>query len=93
MYDIIEKPVPLIPQQGGGWSFIYQGSITYQTISESIVAAISYVLAILGLFAIYRSSRHAYRPRQAYLLFIIGFVLIIISIVYITLILQMKIGV
>ncbi len=92
VYDIIENPVPLIPLEGGGWTFIYPGAITYQTLSESVVAAIIYILAVGGFYTLYWSTRHVYRPRQAYLLFLVGFVIIIIAVAYTHILLRTKLG-
>lgn len=90
IYDLTESPLSLVPLRGGGWTFLYTGSINLQTVSESVVAGISYVLGVAGLYLIYRSTRLVYRPRQAYFLLLIGLTITIIAIAYATILLQTK---
>jgi hypothetical protein len=91
IYNLLEKPLALLPQ-GGGWTFIYRGSVHMQTLNESIVVAIVYVLGLSGLYVIFRSTKYAYRPRQAYILLLIGVIVTLISFLYINFLLQSKIG-
>jgi hypothetical protein len=90
LYTLIENPVALLPLQDGGWTFLYTGSITHQTASETIVAGISYLIGVLGLFLLYRSTRRIYRPKQAYLTFVVGVVLTFIGLAYTLILLQSK---
>ncbi|MBS7644798.1 MAG: hypothetical protein QXR65_01510 [Candidatus Bathyarchaeia archaeon] len=90
LYDLVENPLSLLPQSGGGWTFIYTGSINLQTVSESVVAGISYVLGIAGFYLIYRSTRLLYKPRQAYILVLMGLIMTIIALAYATVLLQTK---
>ncbi|MEM3608371.1 MAG: hypothetical protein QW238_05860 [Candidatus Bathyarchaeia archaeon] len=90
LYDLVENPLSLLPKSGGGWTFIYTGSINLQTVSESVVAGISYVLGIAGFYLIYRSTRLLYKPRQAYILVLMGLIMTIIALAYATVLLQTK---
>lgn len=81
VYNILEKPIGLLPR-GGGWTFIYRGNINIQTFNESVLVTILYVLGAAGLYMLLRSTRLAYRPRQAYILLIMGFVVTVISVYY-----------
>lgn len=91
IYNLMEKPLALLPR-GGGWTFIYRGNVHIQTLNESIVAAIVYILGISGLYMMFRSSKYAYRPRQAYILLLIGAVITLLSFYYTNVMLQSKIG-
>lgn len=91
IYDLLEKPLALLPR-GGGWTFIYRGNVHMQTLNESIVVAIVYVLGLSGLYVVFRSTKYAYRPRQAYILLIIGVLITLISFFYINFLLQSKLG-
>ncbi len=91
IYVILEKPLAILPR-GSGWTFIYRGSIHLQTLNESIVAAIVYIMGILGLYMLLRSTRLVYRPRQAYIMLIIGLLVTLISVYYSIMLIQSKIG-
>jgi hypothetical protein len=83
IYDLLEKPVSLLPRASQqGWTFIYPGGIGGQTLNESILSAILYLIGLSGLYMLFRSTRFAYRPRNAYILLIIGFVTTLIVIYY-----------
>ena len=83
IYDLLEKPVSLLPRSSErGWTFIYPGGIGGQTLNESILSAILYLIGLSGFYMLFRSTRFAYRPRNAYILLIIGFVTTIIVIYY-----------
>jgi hypothetical protein len=93
IYDLLEKPVSLLPRSGSqGWTFIYPGGLGGQTLNESILSAILYLLGLSGFYMMYRSTRFAYRPRNAYILLIIGFLTTIIVIYYSTMLLGQKGG-
>jgi len=83
IYDLLEKPVSLLPRASQqGWTFIYPGGIGGQTLNESILSAVLYLIGLSGFYMLFRSTRFAYRPRNAYILLILGFVTTIIVIYY-----------
>lgn len=83
IYDLLEKPVSLLPRASEeGWTFIYPGGIGGQTLNESILSAILYLIGLGGLYMLFRSTRYAYRPRNAYILLIAGFVTTILVVYY-----------
>jgi len=92
VFDLLEKPVALIPRGRSGWTFLYPGNIHFQTSLESILSGVLYLLGIGGLYLLLRSTRFAYRPRRAYSAFLVGMVLIVSSILYAQAILQQKVG-
>lgn len=91
VFDILEKPLALLPK-GSGWTFVYQGSISVQTLNESILAALLYSLGLLGLYLLLRSTRQVYNPRQAYITLILGLMVTLIAVYYCTSFLSSKIG-
>jgi hypothetical protein len=91
VFDILEKPLALLPR-GSGWTFVYKGSLHIQTLNESIVAGLLYLLAIVGLYLLLRSTRSVYDPRQAYLMLILGFAVTMIVLFYSTSLLESKIS-
>jgi len=96
VYDALEAmagtSIAILSQRGGGWTFVYPGDIHRQTTSESLVAGLLYFLGMVGLYTLLRSTRLAYRPRQAYLLLILGLLLTGITVYYITFLLTGKTG-
>jgi hypothetical protein len=83
IYDLLEKPVSLLPKSGQqGWTFIYPSGLSGQTLNESILSALLYLIGMSGLYMLFRSTRFAYRPRNAYILLIVGFLTTVLVIYY-----------
>lgn len=83
IYDLLEKPVSLLPRASQqGWTFIYPGGIGGQTLNESILSAMLYTIGVAGLYMLFRSTRFAYRPRNAYILLILGLVTTLVIVYY-----------
>ncbi len=81
LYNIIEAglgrlvillPSPTNPQ------FYYFG-MADQTLNESAYFILFLIMGISGGYISFRSSRHAYRPREARMLLLIGIALIIVA--------------
>jgi hypothetical protein len=81
LYDIIEArlgnlvtllPSPTNPQ------FYYSG-IADQTLNESVYFMVFLIMGISGGYISFRSSRYAYRPREARMLLLIGIALMIVA--------------
>jgi hypothetical protein len=80
LYDLIMKPLPAV-YYGGRFLFLYP-SLSDQFIGDSIVAIIVYALGVIGLLAIYQSSKYVYKPRQAYMMLIMGVVLVLLAYIF-----------
>ena len=46
---------------------------------DTIFSAMLYVVGLAGLLLMYRSTKNAYKPRQAYMTLIVGVALIILA--------------
>ena len=90
LYNIIMKPLPSV-YYGGRFLFLYP-QLSEQFITDSIIAIILYSLGIIGLIAIYQSTRYAYKPRQAYMMFLVGIVLLLLSYIFLETTIQIKLG-
>jgi len=77
LYTLITKPVPAYVSQTTIY-FLYPG-ISGQFVSDTIIAGILYAFGFAGLFAIYQSTKSAYKPRQAYMLLIVGVTFLLLS--------------
>jgi hypothetical protein len=77
LYDLIVRPYPAVYY--GGRFVLVDPRLSEQFIADSIVAIILYAFGTMGLIAIYQSTKYAYKPRQAYMMFIIGLVLLLLA--------------
>jgi len=91
VYDILEHPISLLPTSYG-YSVVIQGTLGQQTLNESLIAAFLYFLGVAGLYMLLRSTRYAYRPRNAYLLLILGTLMVLVVVAYSTSLINTKIG-
>jgi len=90
LYDLIMKPLPAV-YYGGRFLFLYP-QLTEQFISDSIVAMTVYALGIIGMIAVYQSTKYVYKPRQAYMMLIIGFALIFMAYIFLEETIRIKLG-
>jgi len=90
LYNIIIRPYPAV-YYGGRFLFLYP-HLSEQFITDSIVATILYTLGIVGLITIYQSTKYAYKPRQAYMMFLVGLVLLFLAYIFLEVSIQIKLG-
>ncbi len=91
VYDILENPISLLPT-ATGYSLLIKGTLGQQTLNESLVADFLYMLGLGGLYMLLRSTRFAYRPRNAYLLLILGTLTVLIVVFYTNALITQKIS-
>jgi hypothetical protein len=91
IYDILAHPISLLPTPTG-YSVLIQGTLGQQTLNESLIAAFLYMLGLGGLYMLLRSTRFAYRPRNAYLLLILGTLTVLVVVFYSNALITQKIG-
>jgi hypothetical protein len=90
LYDIIMKPLPAV-YYGGRFLFLYP-QLSEQFISDSIVAMTVYGLGIIGLLVMYQSTKYVYKPRQAYMMMIVGIVLLLLAYIFLEASIQIKLS-
>jgi hypothetical protein len=90
LYDVIMKPYPAV-YYGGRFIFLYP-QLSEQFVTDSLVAMILYSLGIVGLIAVYQSTKYAYKPRQAYMTFLVGFILLLLAYIFLEATIQMKLA-
>lgn len=90
LYDVIMKPLPAV-YYSGRFLFLYP-QLSEQFISDSIVSMTLYILGIVGLLAVYQSTKNVYRPRQAYMMMVLGTALLLIAYIYLETSIQLKIS-
>jgi len=91
IYDILEHPISLLPT-ATGYSVLIKGTLGQQTLNESLIAGFLYMLGLAGLYMLLRSTRYAYRPRNAYLLLILGTITVLLVMFYSSSLITSKIG-
>ncbi|MEM3608868.1 MAG: hypothetical protein QXV87_00780 [Candidatus Bathyarchaeia archaeon] len=90
LYNIIMKPLPAV-YYGGRFIFLYP-QLSEQFVTDSIIATILYSLGVIGLISIYQSTKYAYKPRQAYMMFLVGITLLLIAYILLEAIIRSKVG-
>ena len=90
LYTIIMKPLPSV-YYGGRFLFLYP-QLSEQFVTDSVIAMILYSLGIIGLILTYQSTKYAYKPRQAYMMFVVGTVLIFTAYILLETTINIKLG-
>jgi hypothetical protein len=80
LYTLINHPSPSA-YVNNQFYFLYP-DISSQFISDTLISVTLYVLGFGGLLFIYQSSKSAYKPRQAYMLLVVGVALLLLSFVF-----------
>jgi hypothetical protein len=90
VYNITVMPYPAIYSQG---RFVFVNPyLSQQFIADSIAATILYSLGAVGLIIIYQSTKYAYKPKQAYMIFVVGTVLLMLAYIFLEAEMKIKIG-
>ncbi|RJS79321.1 hypothetical protein CW708_02430 [Candidatus Bathyarchaeota archaeon] len=88
IYDLTMRPLPSAYYRG---SFLFvHPALSEQFISDSIVAMTLYALGVAGLLIMYQSTKYPYKPRQAYIMFLMGAVLLFLAYVFIEVTINFK---
>jgi hypothetical protein len=69
--------------------FLYPG-VSGQFISDTIISVILYALGFVGLLSVYQSSKSAYKPRQAYMMLVVGVTLLLLAYIFLEASIQFK---
>ncbi|MGD6934924.1 MAG: hypothetical protein ACQCN5_12030 [Candidatus Bathyarchaeia archaeon] len=56
--------------------------ISNQFVSDTVVSMMLYLMGFVGLLSVYQSTKSASKPRQAYMLMIIGVSLVLLSYIF-----------
>ena len=80
LFTLIQHPAPSA-YYNNRFYFLYP-SISSQFISDTAISVILYAIGFVGLLMIYQSSKSAYKPRQAYMMLVIGVTFLLISYIF-----------
>jgi hypothetical protein len=90
LYTIISSPLPAF-YTGRGFIFLYP-DLGQQFISDSVIAVMLYAMGFVGLLAVYQSTKYAYKPRQAYMMLVIGVTLLLLAYIFLEDAILIKLG-
>jgi len=79
VYDILERPFAVLPGLQGRLIFYYPYQLNEQMFDESVFVVFLYAIGFAGFYAVYQSTKYAYKPRQAFTWLLIGAVLAVIA--------------
>jgi hypothetical protein len=90
LYTIVIQPLPSAYYQGR-FLFLYP-DLSYQFVSDTVISIMLYTLGFIGLLAVYQSSKYAYKSREAYMMLVIGVVLLFLAYVFLEESINIKLG-
>jgi hypothetical protein len=90
LYTLITGPQPSA-YVNGRFFFLYP-DISSQFVADTLISVTLYALGFLGLLFIYQSSKSAYKPRQAYMMMVIGVAFVLLAYVFLEGSIQFKIS-
>jgi len=90
LYNLIVKPYAAIYY--GGRFVLVDPRLSEQFIADSLVATTLYTFGIIGLLVIYQSTKYAYKPRQAYMMLLVGAVLLMLAYIFLEMEIRIKAG-
>ena len=80
VYDLLGEAIPYIVYQSK--IYIFYPLVHEQAILESVFVILSYTLGVIGFLLAYQSTKYAYKPRNAFILLLMGSILIVIAYLY-----------
>ena len=90
VYDVIQRPLAAVYYNN---QFLFLNPyLTEQFVSDSILAGIIYLLGVIGLITVYQSTKYVYKPRQAYMMLLIGLTLALMAYIFLELAIQVKLS-
>jgi len=90
LLPLISQP-PASVYYGGTFYFRYP-ELGQQFISDTVISVMLYAMGFAGLLAIYQSTKYAYKPRQAYMMVVIGATLLLLAYIFIEAAIKIKLG-
>ncbi len=90
LFTLINQPLASI-YVNNRFYFLYP-DISNQFVADTIISAFLYALGFVGLLAIYQSAKSANKPRQAYMLLIVGITFLLLSYIFLEGAIQFKIN-
>jgi hypothetical protein len=80
LFTLITQPLPAV-YYNSRFYFLYP-DLSSQFISDTVISAMLYAVGFIGLLAIYQSTKYAYKPRQAYIMLVVGVTLLLLAYIF-----------
>src|SRR3990170_416682 len=80
LFTIITQPLPAA-YFNQRFYFLYP-DLGSQFISDTVISVMLYAIGFVGLLAIYQSTKYAYKPRQAYIMLVVGVTLLLLAYIF-----------
>jgi hypothetical protein len=90
LYTLISHPLPAY-YTGKTFIFLYP-DLGSQFISDTVIAVMLYAIGFVGLLTVYQSTKYAYKPRQAYMMLVIGVTLLLLAYIFLEDAILIKLG-
>ena len=90
LYTITSSPLPAF-YTGRGFIFLYP-ELGAQFIADTVIAVMLYTFGFVGLLAVYQSTKYAYKPRQAYMMLVLGVTLLLVAYIFLEDAILIKLG-
>ena len=90
LYTIITQPLPAL-YYGQSFLFLYP-ELGSQFISDTVIAVMLYAIGFVGLLTVYQSTKYAYKPRQAYMMLVVGVTLLLLAYIFLEDAILIKLG-
>ena len=90
LYTIITQPLPSA-YYSGKFYFLYP-ELGSQFISDTVISVTLYAIGFIGLLAVYQSTKYAYKPRQAYMMLVVGVAILLLAYIFLEDAIQIKLG-
>jgi OST3 / OST6 family, transporter family len=82
LFTLINHPLTSFYNSATGQFFFLYPDVSNQFVSDTLISIVLYALGFIGLLAVYQSTKSAYKPRQAYMLLIVGVTLLLLSYIF-----------
>lgn len=92
IYDLLERPAVayFIGELGRPIFYYPYPTLNEQLLAESMLIMILYVIGVAGLLITYQATKYAYKPRQAYIMLVIGVTFIVVSFAFVEMTLRSR---
>ncbi|MEM3457991.1 MAG: hypothetical protein QXN36_04825 [Candidatus Bathyarchaeia archaeon] len=92
IYDIVMRPLPSYYGGSRVGFVLFYPRLSEQFVYDSVIAIALYSLGIVGLIVMYQSTKYAYKPRQAHMMFLAGIILLVIAYIFLETVIRLKLG-
>ncbi len=79
IFSVVTEGIPTSWYYGNKFYLLSPFGVGEQFIADTVISIMLYLMGFVGLLSIFQSTRNANKPRQAYMLLIVGISLVLLS--------------